>query len=80
MMSQEKSFRRGASYVLTMVAEFDEYTNDWLYLREEDMVKASELQSSALVTAVNVDLNTANETKSTESRANHPIKDVATRC
>ncbi|KAI4963722.1 hypothetical protein ZWY2020_010613 [Hordeum vulgare] len=30
----EKSFRRGASYVLTMVAEFDEYTNDWLYLRE----------------------------------------------
>lgn len=31
---QEKSFRRGASYVVTMVAEFDEYTNDWLYLRE----------------------------------------------
>jgi hypothetical protein len=32
--SQEKSFRRGVSYVVTMVAEFDEYTNDWLYLRE----------------------------------------------
>uniref|UniRef100_A0ACD5V871 Uncharacterized protein n=1 Tax=Avena sativa TaxID=4498 RepID=A0ACD5V871_AVESA len=31
---QEKSFRRGVSYVVTMVAEFDEYTNDWLYLRE----------------------------------------------
>lgn len=31
---QEKSFRRGISYVVTMVAEFDEYTNDWLYLRE----------------------------------------------
>ncbi|KAI4968312.1 hypothetical protein ZWY2020_057967 [Hordeum vulgare] len=30
----EKSFRRGASYVVTMVAEFDEYTNDWLYLCE----------------------------------------------
>ncbi|KAF8714894.1 hypothetical protein HU200_027430 [Digitaria exilis] len=31
---QEKSFRRGVSYVVAMVAEFDEYTNDWLYLRE----------------------------------------------
>ncbi|WVZ85857.1 hypothetical protein U9M48_032719 [Paspalum notatum var. saurae] len=31
---QEKSFQRGVSYVVTMVAEFDEYTNDWLYLRE----------------------------------------------
>ncbi|KAE8783736.1 putative membrane protein [Hordeum vulgare] len=31
---KEKSFRRGASYVVTMVAEFDEYTNDWLYLCE----------------------------------------------
>lgn len=33
-MMQEKSFRRGVSYVVAMVAEFDEYTNDWLYLRE----------------------------------------------
>ncbi|KAF5736134.1 hypothetical protein HS088_TW14G00269 [Tripterygium wilfordii] len=31
---QERSFRRGFAYVITMVAEFDEYTNDWLYLRE----------------------------------------------
>ncbi|XP_043708421.1 uncharacterized membrane protein At3g27390-like isoform X2 [Telopea speciosissima] len=31
---QERSFRRGMSYVIAMVAEFDEYTNDWLYLRE----------------------------------------------
>jgi len=31
---QEKSFQRGVSYVVAMVAEFDEYTNDWLYLRE----------------------------------------------
>ncbi|KAL5557029.1 hypothetical protein UlMin_039265 [Ulmus minor] len=31
---QERSFRRGLAYVITMVAEFDEYTNDWLYLRE----------------------------------------------
>jgi hypothetical protein len=31
---QENSFRRGVSYVVAMVAEFDEYTNDWLYLRE----------------------------------------------
>ncbi|KAK9096899.1 hypothetical protein Sjap_022396 [Stephania japonica] len=31
---QERSFRRGAAYVIAMVAEFDEYTNDWLYLRE----------------------------------------------
>ncbi|CAH2075713.1 unnamed protein product, partial [Thlaspi arvense] len=30
----ERSFRRGVSYVIAMVAEFDEYTNDWLYLRE----------------------------------------------
>ncbi|KAL3525700.1 hypothetical protein ACH5RR_014072 [Cinchona calisaya] len=31
---QERSFKRGIAYVIAMVAEFDEYTNDWLYLRE----------------------------------------------
>ncbi|WOH10101.1 hypothetical protein DCAR_0729562 [Daucus carota subsp. sativus] len=31
---QERSFQRGLAYVIAMVAEFDEYTNDWLYLRE----------------------------------------------
>ncbi|XP_010548414.1 PREDICTED: uncharacterized membrane protein At3g27390 [Tarenaya hassleriana] len=31
---QERSFRRGIAYVIAVVAEFDEYTNDWLYLRE----------------------------------------------
>ncbi|XP_058097090.1 uncharacterized membrane protein At3g27390-like isoform X1 [Magnolia sinica] len=31
---QERSFRRGVAYVIAMVSEFDEYTNDWLYLRE----------------------------------------------
>ncbi|KAJ8430009.1 hypothetical protein Cgig2_008448 [Carnegiea gigantea] len=31
---QERSFRRGLAYVIAMVAEFDEYTNDSLYLRE----------------------------------------------
>ncbi|XP_043712191.1 uncharacterized membrane protein At3g27390 [Telopea speciosissima] len=31
---QERSFRRGVAYVIAMVAEFDEYTNDFLYLRE----------------------------------------------
>ncbi|KAK9713518.1 hypothetical protein RND81_06G032500 [Saponaria officinalis] len=31
---QEKSFKRGLSYIVAQVAEFDEYTNDWLYLRE----------------------------------------------
>ncbi|KAJ0096298.1 hypothetical protein Patl1_28719 [Pistacia atlantica] len=31
---QERSFRKGIAYVIAMVAEFDEYTNDWLYLRE----------------------------------------------
>lgn len=31
---QERSFRRGVAYVIAMVAEFDEYTNDYLYLRE----------------------------------------------
>ncbi|CAO2827996.1 unnamed protein product [Amaranthus hypochondriacus] len=31
---QERSFRRGIAYVFAMIAEFDEYTNDWLYLRE----------------------------------------------
>ncbi|KAJ4829599.1 hypothetical protein Tsubulata_014263 [Turnera subulata] len=31
---QERSFRRGVAYVVAMVAEFDEYTNDGLYLRE----------------------------------------------
>ncbi|CAD5171925.1 unnamed protein product [Musa acuminata subsp. malaccensis] len=31
---QERSFKRGVAFVVAMVAEFDEYTNDWLYLRE----------------------------------------------
>uniref|UniRef100_A0A5B6ZXK5 Uncharacterized protein n=1 Tax=Davidia involucrata TaxID=16924 RepID=A0A5B6ZXK5_DAVIN len=31
---QERSFQKGVAYVIAMVAEFDEYTNDWLYLRE----------------------------------------------
>ncbi|XP_074308768.1 putative membrane protein At3g27390 [Silene latifolia] len=31
---QEKSFKRGLAYIVAQVAEFDEYTNDWLYLRE----------------------------------------------
>ncbi|KAK8969014.1 hypothetical protein KSP40_PGU004790 [Platanthera guangdongensis] len=31
---QERSFKRGISYVVAIVAKFDEYTNDWLYLRE----------------------------------------------
>lgn len=31
---QERSFQRGVAFVVAMVAEFDEYTNDWLYLRE----------------------------------------------
>ncbi|KDP31916.1 hypothetical protein JCGZ_12377 [Jatropha curcas] len=31
---QERSFRKGVAYVIAMVAEFDEYTNDGLYLRE----------------------------------------------
>ncbi|XP_072989784.1 uncharacterized membrane protein At3g27390-like isoform X3 [Typha latifolia] len=31
---QERSFQRGVAFVVAMVSEFDEYTNDWLYLRE----------------------------------------------
>ncbi|GFY93817.1 hypothetical protein Acr_09g0002630 [Actinidia rufa] len=31
---QERSFGSGVAYLIAMVAEFDEYTNDWLYLRE----------------------------------------------
>lgn len=31
---QESSFWRGMAYIVAMVAEFDEYTNDLLYLRE----------------------------------------------
>ncbi|KAK1314517.1 putative membrane protein [Acorus calamus] len=35
---QERSFRRGVAYVIAMVSEFDEYTNDWLYLREGSVI------------------------------------------
>ncbi|XP_002523561.3 uncharacterized membrane protein At3g27390 [Ricinus communis] len=31
---QERSFRKAIAYAIAMVAEFDEYTNDGLYLRE----------------------------------------------
>ncbi|KAG0469681.1 hypothetical protein HPP92_016381 [Vanilla planifolia] len=31
---QERSFKKGVAYVVAVVAKFDEYTNDWLYLRE----------------------------------------------
>lgn len=33
-LAQERSFQRGAAYLICMVSEFDEYTNDFLYLRE----------------------------------------------
>ncbi|XP_073010379.1 uncharacterized membrane protein At3g27390 [Typha latifolia] len=35
---QEKSFQRGVAFVVAMVSEFDEYTNDWLYLREGSII------------------------------------------
>ncbi|XP_020703533.1 uncharacterized membrane protein At3g27390 [Dendrobium catenatum] len=35
---KERSFRRGVAYVVAIVAEFDEYTNDWLYLREGSLL------------------------------------------
>ncbi|KAK8952437.1 hypothetical protein KSP39_PZI003081 [Platanthera zijinensis] len=35
---QERSFKRGTAYVVAIVAEFDEYTNDWLYLREGSLL------------------------------------------
>ncbi|XP_052204159.1 uncharacterized membrane protein At3g27390 [Diospyros lotus] len=35
---QERSFKRGVAYVIAMVAVFDEYTNDWLYLRAGSML------------------------------------------
>ena len=38
---QEKSFCKGVAYVIAMVAEFDEYTNDWLYLREGTVLPRS---------------------------------------
>ncbi|KAJ6288634.1 hypothetical protein OIU76_024589 [Salix suchowensis] len=34
ILYQERSFWRAVAYVIAMVAEFDEYTNDRLYLRE----------------------------------------------
>ncbi|KAE8785516.1 putative membrane protein [Hordeum vulgare] len=52
--SQEKSFRRGASYVVTMVAEFDEYTNDWLYLHEGTVLPKDLLNLNVITS---VDLN-----------------------
>lgn len=36
--AQERSFRRGIAYIIAMVSEFDEYTNDWLYLREGSLL------------------------------------------
>ncbi|KAK1383294.1 Cyclin-dependent kinase inhibitor 1-like [Heracleum sosnowskyi] len=35
---QERSFQRGLAYIIAMVSEFDEYTNDWLYLREGSII------------------------------------------
>ncbi|PKA56107.1 putative membrane protein [Apostasia shenzhenica] len=35
---QERSFKRGVAYVVAIVAEFDEYTNDLLYLRDGSFV------------------------------------------
>ncbi|KAK8966422.1 hypothetical protein KSP40_PGU014152 [Platanthera guangdongensis] len=37
-LMQERSFKRGTAYVVAIVAEFDEYTNDWLYLREGSLL------------------------------------------
>lgn len=45
---QERSFRRGVSYVIAMVAEFDEYTNDWLYLREGSILPKPQYRKKKL--------------------------------
>lgn len=44
---KERSFRRGVAYVIAMVAEFDECTNDWLYLREGTILP--KLSSSPII-------------------------------
>lgn len=41
---QERSLRRGLAYVIAMVAEFDEYTNDLLYLREGTILPKPQYQ------------------------------------
>ncbi|XP_020581003.1 uncharacterized membrane protein At3g27390 [Phalaenopsis equestris] len=41
---KERSFRRGVAYVVAIVAEFDEYTNDWLYLREGSLLPKPKYQ------------------------------------
>ncbi|GJN02774.1 hypothetical protein PR202_ga20158 [Eleusine coracana subsp. coracana] len=46
---QENSFRRGVSYVVAMVAEFDEYTNDWLYLREGTVLPKYHISLTILI-------------------------------
>ncbi|GMP28014.1 hypothetical protein CsSME_00003743 [Camellia sinensis var. sinensis] len=45
---QERSFKRGVSYVIAMVAEFDEYTNDWLYLREGSILPKPQYRKKKL--------------------------------
>ncbi|KAL6993741.1 hypothetical protein U1Q18_011858, partial [Sarracenia purpurea var. burkii] len=45
---QERSFRRGVAYVIAMVAEFDEYTNDWLYLREGSILPKPQYRKKKL--------------------------------
>ncbi|KAG9158763.1 hypothetical protein Leryth_013661 [Lithospermum erythrorhizon] len=56
---QERSFRRGVAFVIAMVAAFDEYSNDWLYLREGSILpkpsyrKKKTSESSELPTVQN---------------------------
>ncbi|KAF5463808.1 hypothetical protein F2P56_013940 [Juglans regia] len=49
---QERSFRRGVAYVIAMVAEFDEYTNDWLYLREGTILPNQALVSKEMCCSI----------------------------
>uniref|UniRef100_A0ACD5US77 Uncharacterized protein n=1 Tax=Avena sativa TaxID=4498 RepID=A0ACD5US77_AVESA len=72
---QESSFRRGVSYVVTMVAEFDEYTNDWLYLREGTLLpkpsyrKRKASDSTEFSVRPNVSVKGGGEYPSTSSEA-----------
>ncbi|KAF3632513.1 hypothetical protein FXO37_27432 [Capsicum annuum] len=43
---QKRSFQRGIAFVVAMVTEFDEYINDWLYLREGSILLKPHYQNN----------------------------------
>ncbi|KAF5791764.1 putative uncharacterized membrane protein [Helianthus annuus] len=71
---QERSFKRGVAYVIAMVAEFDEYTNDWLYLREGSIFPKPKYRKKRVSHSPDVSVGGSRSSEGKHSGHHHPMQ------